>query len=112
MIRRPPRSTLFPYTTLFRSRTVDPISDRFLPWVGENRTGAKGAWPPLTPHLEPADDLLINQETTNTRSDVSIAQNLVGHLHQLCLLDNLVIGEGRSPIRVCEFIPWQGVAKF
>src|SRR3989454_8731070 len=25
MIRRPPRSTLFPYTTLFRSRIVDPI---------------------------------------------------------------------------------------
>src|SRR2546426_8413929 len=24
MIRRPPRSTLFPYTTLFRSRTSDP----------------------------------------------------------------------------------------
>src|SRR2546427_7473679 len=24
MIRRPPRSTLFPYTTLFRSRPVDP----------------------------------------------------------------------------------------
>src|SRR2546427_11016282 len=30
MIRRPPRSTLFPYTTLFRS-------DAFLPWV-ENGT--------------------------------------------------------------------------
>ena len=41
--------------------TVDPISDRFLPWVGENRTGAKGAWPPLTPHLEPADDLLVGE---------------------------------------------------
>src|SRR5256885_12591395 len=26
MIRRPPRSTLFPYTTLFRSRDVDPIA--------------------------------------------------------------------------------------
>src|SRR2546429_4040559 len=25
MIRRPPRSTLFPYTTLFRSRLVDPV---------------------------------------------------------------------------------------
>src|SRR2546422_4689148 len=25
MIRRPPRSTLFPYTTLFRSRGVDQI---------------------------------------------------------------------------------------
>src|SRR5690606_40786773 len=24
MIRRPPRSTLFPYTTLFRSRGIDP----------------------------------------------------------------------------------------
>src|SRR5260221_8407236 len=24
MIRRPPRSTLFPYTTLFRSRSVEP----------------------------------------------------------------------------------------
>src|SRR2546422_5238949 len=24
MIRRPPRSTLFPYTTLFRSRDADP----------------------------------------------------------------------------------------
>src|SRR3712207_8624943 len=26
MIRRPPRSTLFPYTTLFRSQTVDRMS--------------------------------------------------------------------------------------
>src|SRR2546430_3624197 len=25
MIRRPPRSTLFPYTTLFRSRVVAPV---------------------------------------------------------------------------------------
>ena len=24
MIRRPPRSTLFPYTTLFRSKQMDP----------------------------------------------------------------------------------------
>src|SRR2546426_7976922 len=27
MIRRPPRSTLFPYTTLFRSQRVNPLSD-------------------------------------------------------------------------------------
>src|SRR2546430_17284976 len=27
MIRRPPRSTLFPYTTLFRSRPPDPARD-------------------------------------------------------------------------------------
>src|SRR2546430_10441639 len=30
MIRRPPRSTLFPYTTLFRSRAVD-LQDPALP---------------------------------------------------------------------------------
>src|SRR2546421_8531846 len=32
MIRRPPRSTLFPYTTLFRSLVVDPAAnlDRML----------------------------------------------------------------------------------
>src|SRR3712207_9368559 len=28
MIRRPPRSTLFPYTTLFRSCQNDPTQDR------------------------------------------------------------------------------------
>src|SRR3712207_7315936 len=28
MIRRPPRSTLFPYTTLFRSSQLDTFTDR------------------------------------------------------------------------------------
>src|SRR2546430_9773718 len=28
MIRRPPRSTLFPYTTLFRSAAVQPATDK------------------------------------------------------------------------------------
>ena len=27
MIRRPPRSTLFPYTTLFRSQSVDKVNE-------------------------------------------------------------------------------------
>src|SRR2546430_13719374 len=30
MIRRPPRSTLFPYTTLFRSECVDRVAGGFL----------------------------------------------------------------------------------
>src|SRR3712207_8692602 len=34
MIRRPPRSTLFPYTTLFRSRRS------FAPWPKTSRTAA------------------------------------------------------------------------
>src|SRR2546430_11552758 len=32
MIRRPPRSTLFPYTTLFRSPGIDTDEDEVEPW--------------------------------------------------------------------------------
>src|SRR5258708_27468419 len=35
MIRRPPRSTLFPYTTLFRSGAADDRRVRYLPGAGE-----------------------------------------------------------------------------
>src|SRR3712207_8348212 len=52
MIRRPPRSTLFPYTTLFRSGPKPAISDEDLlaairadlvrsPWTGE---GHRKVW--------------------------------------------------------------------
>src|SRR2546425_8242392 len=34
MIRRPPRSTLFPYTTLFRSPFQNPWVDRAMPSFG------------------------------------------------------------------------------
>src|SRR5690554_7672710 len=34
MIRRPPRSTLFPYTTLFRSPNA-PMKDSGIEWLGE-----------------------------------------------------------------------------
>src|SRR3712207_8415499 len=37
MIRRPPRSTLFPYTTLFRSVVVGPADDRH-----RDRQGGRG----------------------------------------------------------------------
>src|SRR2546427_5667317 len=48
MIRRPPRSTLFPYTTLFRSRTRRPLGGDLgrihQLWVGaaQGRTAAAG----------------------------------------------------------------------
>src|SRR2546425_5717154 len=38
MIRRPPRSTLFPYTTLFRSRTAGPVCARAEPRVPRGAT--------------------------------------------------------------------------
>src|SRR5258708_39447169 len=37
MIRRPPRSTLFPYTTLFRSASEDSIERGLLPESGQWR---------------------------------------------------------------------------
>src|SRR5258708_28986407 len=38
MIRRPPRSTLFPYTTLFRSRAAHPRSGAEQPDAASSRT--------------------------------------------------------------------------
>src|SRR3712207_7282763 len=39
MIRRPPRSTLFPYTTLFRSPTTRICSYVLWVWVGKKEEG-------------------------------------------------------------------------
>src|SRR5258708_17527383 len=41
MIRRPPRSTLFPYTTLFRSTRVATESSLAVTWA---RSGARCDW--------------------------------------------------------------------
>src|SRR2546425_5311770 len=52
MIRRPPRSTLFPYTTLFRSRRTDAVAhlDRVRRWWCG---AAAHAWQ-VEPRQEPA----------------------------------------------------------
>src|SRR2546430_4106928 len=44
MIRRPPRSTLFPYTTLFRSRVGRPVLEHLRPaWCrGRGPRGRRG----------------------------------------------------------------------
>src|SRR2546422_2624477 len=41
MIRRPPRSTLFPYTTLFRSHGLRVGAVRLAPDVPDERTGMR-----------------------------------------------------------------------
>src|SRR3712207_7204424 len=43
MIRRPPRSTLFPYTTLFRSPQICVPSERFAP-VGVHGLGGSAQY--------------------------------------------------------------------
>src|SRR3712207_8712328 len=51
MIRRPPRSTLFPYTTLFRSE-----EDGMVPLAAFS--GRRSAWPLATPEGPVAAELL------------------------------------------------------
>src|SRR3712207_9554221 len=55
MIRRPPRSTLFPYTTLFRSFTIDT---RGRLWVAEAHT-----YPVRAPEGQGKDRVLIFEDT-------------------------------------------------
>src|SRR3712207_8952806 len=43
MIRRPPRSTLFPYTTLFRSREAQDLQDRRLRRIAGDELHVHGA---------------------------------------------------------------------
>src|SRR2546422_7917070 len=72
MIRRPPRSTLFPYTTLFRSAT------------------RKGALPGATGTV--ATTVLVAEATTDTLSESSFARSeehtseLQSRLHLVCRL--------------------------
>src|SRR5688572_30954601 len=44
MIRRPPRSTLFPYTTLFRSQPSGPVREVEVAIVGAGASGLSAAW--------------------------------------------------------------------
>src|SRR5258708_12341473 len=56
MIRRPPRSTLFPYTTLFRSISTESDSDRRMlesnpeaPKADQSNTALERAYRPSSP---------------------------------------------------------------
>src|SRR2546430_6812955 len=75
MIRRPPRSTLFPYTTLFRSNA--------LPLVWKHRSGRKslvlGSTAAYVAGMSPEDssDLLRSEEHT---SELQSQSNLVCRL--------------------------------
>src|SRR2546430_9708050 len=100
MIRHPPRSTLFPYTTLFRSPPAVPASSRAGTWTcghhwtqrGTRADGRKPRSPaihmPAPPRYEiigitgigevhPADDLARSEEHT---SELQSQSNLVCRL--------------------------------
>src|SRR2546422_7776610 len=76
MIRRPPRSTLFPYTTLFRSR-VSPGGPRFAPEA--RRVGGIGE------RQLPAVHDLIAMQVRDGRSEEHTSE-LQSRLHLVCRL--------------------------
>src|SRR3712207_7712591 len=77
MIRRPPRSTLFPYTTLFRSREqFDCITERtvVLTRAGQNLSGARVAdVAEGVDGCECTDDEAVIQDRKSTRLNSSHA---------------------------------------
>src|SRR5262245_64608098 len=76
MIRRPPRSTLFPYTTLFRSRS------RFIP--GRAQNGGLCRWQPaVSPTCVAASSARTASHTPRSEEHTSELQSL---RHLVCRL--------------------------
>src|SRR3712207_7403513 len=59
MIRRPPRSTLFPYTTLFRSRTIGKLQKHLGSLVGKEVALLGVAFKPNTDDVREATSLVL-----------------------------------------------------
>src|SRR3712207_8540801 len=70
MIRRPPRSTLFPYTTLFRSRDY---------WEAQKLSDPAGRWPAYPVSLragEPAKRTLVVFNDTFAGEEITVRWEL------------------------------------
>src|SRR3712207_8303776 len=82
MIRRPPRSTLFPYTTLFRSRRRVPATPvRRTDQVRDETTHPRLAWPPLQGSREsPLVTALRDGRSEEHTSELQSRQYLVCRL--------------------------------
>src|SRR5437868_11372990 len=73
MIRHPPRSTLFPYTTLFRSRVLRGVVDVVLRHARRSRALATGReWAGMAGRLRPGE-FRDRKSTRLNSSHVSIS---------------------------------------
>ena len=79
MIRRPPRSTLFPYTTLFRSRLVSELQEE-----AEVKEGGKGT---VYPKME---TLYFSQSPQDVAALAERIMRSEEHTSELQSLTNLV----------------------
>src|SRR2546430_10995978 len=84
MIRRPPRSTLFPYTTLFRSSTPSKKQNQFSRQVNSNTPPSTLNWPLISikPNLQIEtiyQDHIVRRSEEHT-SELQSQSNLVCRL--------------------------------
>src|SRR3712207_7588755 len=68
MIRRPPRSTLFPYTTLFRSRLTHYFNENLMMTVGEAERVKTKANVGITWKIGKDDDRKEDRKSTRLNS--------------------------------------------
>src|SRR3712207_8095079 len=92
MIRRPPRSTLFPYTTLFRSSPPQPFS----PGRGSPPCGSSGGLVTCSGRcLSPPRSSRSEEHTSELQSRQYLVCRLLleinNHLLLLDLLDNIAL---------------------
>src|SRR2546422_3704804 len=83
MIRRPPRSTLFPYTTLFRSPESFAQLRRRLLALWERAWHAAGNAPPATPFVDRKVELAGPEDADRSEEHTSELQS---RLHLVCRL--------------------------
>src|SRR5438132_7151868 len=84
MMPRPPRSTLFPYTTLFRSETVGPASQLSLA---------------LNPTSVPADGTSTSQATADRKSTRLNSSHTVNSYAVFCLKKKKQVQERRASLQ-------------
>src|SRR5260370_2239817 len=87
MIRRPPRSTLFPYTTLFRSDPLNRHDGRYPSRIApcrESRTG----WGPMERGQEPSNLRFLTpfRRTARALRSEEHTSELQSHLNIVCRL--------------------------
>src|SRR3989442_8994236 len=102
MIRRPPRSTLFPYTTLFRSNRLRNGGAALARWLRRHRGTAKG--PLLLGLLERLEELAHDRSEEHT-SELQSRPHLVCRLllekkkKKNCVINHIT--EKLTSVRMC-----------
>src|SRR2546422_6537647 len=101
MIRRPPRSTLFPYTTLFRSQGFEP-GEELLPGFGHYFLATFANMPDMSILLRSTFSLTSLAARAFARSEEHTSE-LQSRLHLVCrlLLEKQTRGSSVAPLADC-----------